>query len=259
VKRAVNLDEQLNRLRSIYESESTLGREKRYIRKRGAVRKYGLTPDQVEEAIKRGLITDCKLDDDGELRINEEELVARLEEIKRLPHLSEEKQRLLEAASATCTLCGRTIRPRKRTLTRRALYEGRVTVEEARIVAVVTHFRHAHTDYDRVRRDPSTLADFLEPGERGLIKGSLKMYLRLKERDSRRARREAKKALARYWELKQKAVDNAKRVFTGEAIEKAKQHGLLPQDLTLEKYAEIVKKVLGRADKTGQNGESAGA
>jgi len=87
----------------------------------------------------------------------------------------------------------------------------------------------------------------------------LKMYLRLKERDSRRARWEAKKALARYWELKQKAVDDAKRVFTGEAIEKAKQHGLLPQDLTLEKYAEIVKKVLGRADKTGQNGESAGA
>jgi len=100
-----------------------------------------LTPDQVEEAIKRGLITDCKLGDDGEPRINEEELVARLEEIKRLPHLSEEKHRLLEAASATCPLCGRTIRPRKRTLTRRALYEGRVTVEEARIVAVVTHAR----------------------------------------------------------------------------------------------------------------------
>jgi hypothetical protein len=54
------------------------------------VRKYGLTPDQVEEAVKRGLITDCKLGDDGELRINEEELVAKLEEIKRLPPLSEE-------------------------------------------------------------------------------------------------------------------------------------------------------------------------
>jgi hypothetical protein len=46
--------------------------ERRYIRKRGAVRKYGLTPDQVEEAVKRGLITDCKLGDGGELRINEE-------------------------------------------------------------------------------------------------------------------------------------------------------------------------------------------
>ncbi|MCC6064481.1 MAG: hypothetical protein LM576_00725 [Thermofilum sp.] len=60
---------------------AALGR--RYIRKRGAVRKYGLTPDQVEEAVKRGLITDCKLGDDGELRINEEELAAKLEEIKR--------------------------------------------------------------------------------------------------------------------------------------------------------------------------------
>jgi hypothetical protein len=218
--------------------------ERRYIRKRGAVRKYGLTPDQVEEAVKRGLITDCKLGDDGELRINEEELVAKLEEIKKLPHLSEEKRRLLEAASTTCPLCGRTVRPRKRTLTRKALYEGRVTAEEARIVAVVTHFRHVHTDYDRVRRDLSALANFLEPSERGLMLGSLKTYLRLKGRGSRRAWREARKALRRYRELKQKAVENAKRVFTGEAIEKAKQRGLLPQDLTLEEYSKIAKKVL---------------
>jgi hypothetical protein len=215
------------------------------------VRKYGLTPDQVEEAVKRGLITDCKLGDDGELRINEEELVAKLEEIKRLPPLSEERRRLLEermklleAASTTCPLCGRTVRPRKRTLTRRALYEGRVTVEEARIVAVVTHFRHAHTDYDRVRRDPSALANFLEPREGGLMFGSLKAYLSLRELSSRKAQREAEKALARYRELKQKAVESAKRVFTGEAIEKAKQRGLLPQDLTLEEYARIAKRVL---------------
>jgi hypothetical protein len=94
------------------------------------------------------------------------------------------------------------------------------------------------------------LANFLEPGERGLMLGSLKTYLRLKGRGSRKAQREAERALARYRELKQKAVESAKRVFTGEAIEKAKQRGLLPQDLTLEGYAEIVKKVLGHAGKT---------
>jgi hypothetical protein len=34
------------------------------------------------------------------------------------------------------------------------------------------------------------------------------------------------------------------RDSTGEAIEKAKQHVLLPQDLTLEEYARIAKRVL---------------
>lgn len=103
------------------------------------------------------------------------------------------------------------------------------------------------------------LANFLEPREGRLMFGSLKAYLSLRELSSRKAQREAEKALARYRELKQKAVESAKRVFTGEAIEKAKQRGLLPKDLTLEEYAEIVKKVLGCAGKTGQNGTPAEA
>ena len=59
------------------------------------------------------------------------------------------------------------------------------------------------------------LANFLEPREGRLMFGSLKAYLSLRELSSRKAQREAEKALARYRELKQKAVESAKRVFTG--------------------------------------------
>jgi hypothetical protein len=48
--------------------------------------------------------------------------------------------------------------------------------------------------------------------------------------------------------LKAKALEKAKREFTEIAIMRAKEAGLLPPDMTYERYAEIAEKVLERED-----------
>jgi len=234
---------------------------RRYIYKSTAMKKYGLTSNQVEEAIRRGLITDFKyvanphyLSAPQALLISEEELLGKLEEIKKLPRYSEAerekrrayraKRKMLEIASFECPLCSMKTMPLKGSLTRKALYQGQLTPEEARIVAVVTHFRHAHTEYDHARQNLERLASFLRPEEGEMLLQALNRYLRLKRRRGRRAREEREFLLEDFRWLRAKALEKAKRAYTKEAIEKAKRYGLLPQDLTLEQYERIVEKII---------------
>jgi uncharacterized protein (DUF433 family) len=242
------------------------GSKRRYIYKSTAMKKYGLTRAQIEEAIRLGLITDYKYVQNPHsssappaLLIGEEELAAKLEEIKKLPRYTEaerarrrlyraRKKQLDEEVAFLCPICNWKIEPLRDSLTRKAFMRGDVTAEEARIVAVVTHFRHAHTSYDRVRSDAKKLARYLKPEEGERMVQALERYLRLKRRSSQRAREEREYLLEEFRWLKAKALEKAKRESTEIAIMRAKEAGLLPPDMTYERYAEIAEKVLERED-----------
>jgi hypothetical protein len=99
----------------------------------------------------------------------------------------------------------------------------------------VTHFRHLHTAYDDVRRDQGLVMHrylSLEEGTRAvrirelLERGHLRLRTLLDMEEELGA-------------LLNVAFERMKRAYTEEAIARAREEGLLPQDFTIERYEAI--------------------
>jgi len=132
-------------------------------------KKYNLTDYQIEQAIERGIIKDYKYvpnpyySSKESLIINNEELLQHLEEIRKLEKYSEEeierrkeynkRSRKISKISFYCPLCNAKIRPLRDSYTRDAVLKDEIDYEDAKKVAIVTHFRHIHTDYDKKRKE----------------------------------------------------------------------------------------------------------
>jgi len=145
---------------------------------------------------------------------------------------------VVAGAAFHCPICGRAVRPLRGSATRGALLGGGLTPEEARAVAVVTHFRHLHTAYDDVRRDREFVARrYLTPEERERAT-RLEAWL---ERNRHRPlfAFAAPDELLELDELLERAHERMKRAYTEEAIARAREAGLLPGDFTVERYDEI--------------------
>jgi len=89
-----------------------------------------------------------------------------------------------------------------------------------------------------MRRNSNALRSYLKAEEISSLDAAFEAYEEARDCDERE-----------YWlweirALKSCAVERVKRAFTKQAIELAKQHGLLPQDFTVEKYNEIALKVI---------------
>ena len=131
-------------------------------------KKYNLTDYQIEQAIEMGIIKDYKYvpnpyySSEESLIINNEELLQHLEEIRKLERYSEEeikkrkeyneRSRKVSKISFYCPICNAKIRPLRDSYTRDAVLNDKIDYEDAKKVVIVTHFRHIHTDYDKIRK-----------------------------------------------------------------------------------------------------------
>ena len=208
-------------------------RDKKYAYKATIMKKYNLTRHQIEEAIRIGIIKDVKRVKNPHYHsrdatiINEDEVIQHLDEIKSIEKYSKEelermrvyraRSRRISRISFYCPLCKAKIRPPRSSYTRDAVLRRLVDYEDARIVVIVTHFRHIHTDYDSARRN--RLMDYVD---RERLKG-------IKARH--------------YDELEEEALERLKDEKTREAIELAKRASLLPEGFTKEDYDKIATRI----------------
>jgi hypothetical protein len=182
------------------------------------------------------------------LLIDEDELNKNLEKIKQLPKYSEEelmkrkeyskRSRKITKITFFCPNCKKAVRPLKDALTRKALYSNKVSFEEAKIVAVVTHYRHVHTDYDKERKSDELVEKYMDDADK--FRSILFEYEYAKEEEDFGT---AEKYLAQIRMMKSAAIEKIKDKYTREAIDLAKKDGLLPQDLTKEEYDRIADKI----------------
>jgi len=142
--------------------------KRKYSYKSTIKKKYNLTDYQIEQAIERGIIKDYKYvpnpyySSKESLIINNEELLQHLEEIRKLEKYSEEeikkrkeynkRSRKISKISFYCPICNAKIRPLRDSYTRDAVLNDEIDYEDAKKVVIVTHFRHIHTDYDKIRK-----------------------------------------------------------------------------------------------------------
>jgi len=143
-------------------------------------KKYNLTDYQIKQAIERGIIKDYKYvpnpyySSEESLIINNEELLQHLEEIRKLEKYSQneikkrkeynKRSRKVSKISFYCPICNAKIRPLRDSYTRDAVLKDEIDYEDAKKVVIVTHFRHIHTDYDKIREgiNSSKLVDKLK-------------------------------------------------------------------------------------------------
>jgi len=239
------------------------GRRAALIYRSTAAKRYGLTPYQIEQAVSSGLLRSAVRVKNPyhsagppALLVEEAELAGKLEAVRALPRRSEAERerareyagrsRVVAGAAFHCPICGRAVRPLRGSITRGALLGGGLTPEEARAVAVVTHFRHLHTAYDDVRRDREFVARrYLTPEERERA-ARLEAWL-----DRNRHRPlfafAAPEELLELDELWERAYERMKRAYTEEAIARAREEGLLPGGFTIERYDAIAGPLRPRA------------
>ena len=194
-------------------------------------KKYNLTDYQIDQAIEKCIIKDYKYVQNPYYRskksliINNEELLQHLEEIRKLEKYSEneinkrkeynKRSRKVSKISFYCPICNAKIRPLRDSYTRDAVLKDEIDYENAKKVVIVTHFRHIHTDYDKIRKSVELYRYY---------DGPIEKILDLKIDSS-------------------KLVDKLKEEKTKEAIELAKKHGLLPPNFSKEEYDRIALKI----------------
>jgi len=231
------------------------GRSAALVYRSTAAKRYGLTPYQIEQAVESGLLRSAvrvknpyHRTGPPALLIEEAELTGKLEAVRALPRRSEaerewareyaRRSRVVAGAAFHCPICGRAVRPLRGSMTRGALLGGGLTPEEARAVAVVTHFRHLHTAYDDVRRDREfVMRRYLMP-EEGERAARLEEWL-TRNRDWLPLAPTIPGQLVELNELWERAYERLKRAYTEEAIARAREAGLLPEDFTAERYDAI--------------------
>jgi len=149
--------------------------EKRLIYKKTAMEKFMLSKFQIEQAIEQKILKNVKRirnphysSAPPSLLLDEEEIQKNLEKIRPFPRFSEGELKKIKTyrkrsmkvskISFFCPLCQKNIRPLLASYTRDAVLKGIIDYESARAIVIVTHFRHVHTDYDKIKHDQSLQA-----------------------------------------------------------------------------------------------------
>ena len=200
---------------------------------------YRLTSNQINEAIKYGIITDYKYvrnpyysNAPQSLLINEDEVKEKAEEIRKLPKYSlkemESRKRAMKKyrfkkkyLSFYCPRCKRTIIPLRGSTAVESSFNDEMDLEKAKKLLIIAHYRHEHTTYEIDRLD---VESWLE-GEDLEEWNNLIDYYEKEKDNMDRDTREIYIEEIRY--LKAKAYAEAKKYYTRKAVELAKQDGLL--------------------------------
>jgi len=137
---------------------------KTWIYKNTAKKQYGLTDNQIKQAVASGLI-EAKTKANPYYRSSPPSLLLKvadieknLQQIKALPKYSDsekarmkiygERSRARTRLGFYCPRCERNIRAPRGSKMFEAYLRGEVSVEEAQKVLMIAHYRHAHTDYE---------------------------------------------------------------------------------------------------------------
>lgn len=229
---------------------------KQYAYKQTIKRQFKLTDNQLNIAIQKGILKDVKVvknphySSKSAYLFNIKEVEEHLDEIKQLPKFSEEEiekrkkyqetSKKISEISFFCPLCKKKVRPKRDSYTRDAYLKDQVDAEQAKMVVIVTHFRHIHTDYDKIRKNDEELKNYLDEKEREEFNNILKSI-------DEAVKKEEYEIAEDYWfklkKLKPKAVERLKDEKTKEAIELAKKNSLLPENFTKEKYDEVANRI----------------
>ena len=225
------------------------GRRAALIYKSTAAKRYGLTPYQIEQAVRSGLLRSAvrvknpyHRTGPPALLIEEAELAEKLEAVRALPRRSEAEREWRRAVR--CPLCGAAIRPTRGRVARAWRARAALTPTEARAAAVVSHFLRLHTAYYDVRQDQRLVMQHYLTLEEGTRAAQLWSLLR----GGGPGRREKRDAVTELNELWYRALARAERAFVEEAIESARKAGLLPEDYTAERYYAVVRALRPRTN-----------
>lgn len=227
---------------------------RRYVYKTTIKKLFNLTDNQLNVAVQRGILKDVRQVPNPHNKyeysylFNVKEVEEHLDEIRKIEKYSEkeierrkmyyERSRKISRISFFCPLCNKTIRPQRNSYTKNAYLEDEVDKEEARIVVIVTHFRHSHTDYDVIRKNDNLLQQYIEDKEK--FNRVLNAYFSAKEEGDYDAK---EYYLSMIRSLKSEAIDRLKDEKTKEAIELAKKYSLLPENFDKEEYDKIAARI----------------
>jgi hypothetical protein len=217
--------------------------ERIWIYKSEAMRRYGLTRNQVELALEMGLIRFKKVRNPYYSKSEAVLLVipdieANLDVIRGFPRYSEwerSRRRIYAGRSKLrrnlefhCPRCGMVLRPPRGSQAFEAVWSGIMDASEALERIIVAHYRHAHTAYDR---DRENIDMWLREEDLKEIAPNFKSYTSLlkwyleHKHDMDEWEREHYIGILNT--LRSIAVERAKKHYTEEAIRLAEADGLL--------------------------------
>ena len=214
-----------------------------WIYKSEAMKKYGLSRNQVELAMERGLVRFKVVKNPHYSKSTATLLVipdieANLDTIRSFPKYSEEERdrrrvynersKLRRKLEFYCPRCGTTVRPRRDSQAFEAVWRGFMSAEEALEKIVVAHYRHEHTDYDYDKEniDKWLKREEVEKVARGFKSFSelLSFYLEYRDEMDEFEREEY---IFKLNTLRRMAIARAKEHYTEEAARLAEADGLV--------------------------------
>jgi hypothetical protein len=215
--------------------------QKIWIFKSEAIRKYKLTKNQIEMAMKQGLVRYKEVKNPHYRQMMSTKLLimdieSKLEEIKSFPKYSEiekkKRKTYIERSKARreleffCPRCKTTIRPLRGS---RAFEEYWVSGNKEEILRrlIIAHYRHAHTDYDVERNNIDKWISHKEVKRKtgyNSFKEFLKFYKNIKDELDRDER---EYYIAELNALRSIATENAKQHYNKIAQKLAEEDGLI--------------------------------
>jgi len=226
----------------VHRGATANGRRAALIYRSTAAKRYGLTPYQIEQAVSSGLLRYAVRVKNPHyssgppaLLIEEAELAEKLETVRALPRRSEAEREWRRVVR--CPVCGGAIRPTRGPAARAWRGAAAPAPGEARAAAVVSHFLHLHTAYDDVRQDQW----FVMHHYLTLEEGARAMQLEDLLKGGGLSRHEERDLVVELNELWYRALARMERAFVEEAIARAKEAGLLPEDYTTGRYYAVAR------------------
>jgi len=226
----------------VHSGATANGRRAALIYRSTAVKRYGLTSYQIEQAVSSGLLRYAVRVKNPHyssgppaLLLEEAELAEKLEAVRALPRRSEAEREWRRVVR--CPVCGGTIRPTRGPAARAWRGAAAPAPGEARAAAVVSHFLHLHTAYDDVRQDQW----FVMHHYLTLEEGARAMQLEDLLKGGGLSRHEERDLVVELNELWYRALARMERAFVEEAIARAKEAGLLPEDYTTGRYYAVAR------------------
>ncbi len=219
-----------------------------WIFKSEAMRRYGLSRNQLELAMKRGLVRFKEVKNpyyskSKAIMLVIPDIEANLEVIKGYPKHNEqdknkrrlyyERSKLRKRLEFYCPMCGKKVRPRRDSQVVKAVWGDFMSIDIAIEKLIIAHYRHVHTDYDRDKENidkwiKEKEVEATAPGFKSFA-GLLAYYLEYKDEMEDY---EKEDYIEKLNALRRTAIMRAKEYYTEEALRLAEADGLLKREKT---------------------------
>ncbi|PLJ77997.1 hypothetical protein [Infirmifilum sp. SLHALR2] len=219
---------------------SETGTERAWIYKTTAKKRYGLTDNQIDVAIRENIVRHKVVQNPHRrsapaILLSVQDIEKNLEAIRSFPRYSEEektrrrdyqrryrrRKKALEELAFYCPRCGRTVYPQRDSRTLTEVVDETLDIDTAKTIFMIAHYRHAHTSYDADRRN---VEKWLKGDELREWRDIIKHYERRKHRMDRDEREMYLEEIRSYKSL---ANERAKEHYNNVARQLLIEDGLL--------------------------------